>query len=192
MAPRQQTRRRTVEEFRMARADHDKEVEDLITRCEELERLREADLEQHKQALDEIDRLYSEQNAKMRAELARKDGELESLRRHLAMVINDHRICAHFASISEGGLDHVEQQAAALLDTIKRIHSAAIEAAREAHEQQALERQEQASLPAPDPFGAPGTPATPPADHLPKAPQFLLKNGNGDADESTDKQEKDQ
>ena len=55
------------------------------------------------------------------------------------------------------------------------------------HEQHALEAQEQAHLPAPRPFGAPGTTTPerlPPAANLPR-----VVTGNGDADEHADNQE---
>lgn len=184
----QKARRRTLEDIRMSRADHDRDLEELVAERDEWQHRYETCVEQNRQTLEEFDRIYREEISKLRAESARQHGELEALRRYLAMLQDDHRICATYAAGAEAGLEHIERQIEQSLQTVRDIRGKAAIAAKDAHEQATLERAEQAALPAPQPFGAPGTQARaerlPPAGNLPR-----VVTGNGDADEHADNEE---
>jgi septal ring factor EnvC (AmiA/AmiB activator) len=158
MAQRTTRTRRTAEDIRMARAEHDRDIEDVVAERDELAHKLDVTIEQSRQALEEVDRLYRDQISKLRAELAHKTGENEALQRYIALVQNDQSVASHFAAGAKAGLEHIERQAAALLETVRAIHEKANEAADHAHEQGELEREEQAQLPPPmRPLGAPGT-----------------------------------
>lgn len=167
------TRRRTLEDIRMARADHDRDVEDLVEERDRLQHLLDTTIEQNRQALEEFDKLYSDQIAKLRAELAHKNGELEALRRYIAIVQTDHSVAAHFAAGAKVGIEHIERQAEQLLETVRAIHAKASQAADQAHEQTALEHGEPLRLPPAPQFGAPGSA---PADDGAEVPKFLNPN----------------
>jgi uncharacterized protein YqeY len=165
-------RRRTFEELTMQRAEEQRAFEEVIQERDEAHAMLDRVIEQHKETLAEFDKLSRDEIAKLRADLAHKSGELEALRRYIAIVQTDHSVAAHFAAGAAAGLEHIERQAEALLETIRSIHAKAHEAADQAHEQGELEQEEQAHLPAP--IGAPGTAA---ADDRRPAPKFLT-HGN--------------
>ena len=166
-------RRRTSEELAMQRAEQDRAFEEVIQERDEAHAMLDRVIEQHKETLAEFDKLYRDEIAKLRADVAHKTGEVEALRRYISIVQTDHSVAAHFAAGAAAGLEHIERQAEALLETIRAIHAKAHEAADNAHEQGALEQDEQ---PEALPIGAPGTA---PGDDQRPPPKFIThRNGN--------------
>lgn len=165
-------RRRTAEEIRMARAEHDRDIEEIIQERDDLQHKFDSAIEQNRQALEEFDRLYREEITKLRVEVGRLEGENETLRRHLTVTQQDHRVCSTYAAGVDSGLDNVEHATTHLLEVVRALRLKAQHAAQDAIEDEQREHEEQARLPAP--AGAPGTRPAPDDDRPP--PKFLTSN----------------